>query len=162
MRFTGSRLVAAGVMSLVLLAGCGGGDDTPSPNSTPPTTTTVAPEVTTTTVALVTTTAPRAVATTRPPTLQTTAAAPVALNCPEMVFNENGENAAYNVVATGLSCEEANGFIQKVHDTLTAVGPAEADLEGFHCVRTGTEDFGMPSSDYRCTAGAKKVTFARS
>lgn len=160
MSFTGSRLVAMGVMGLVLLVGCGGDDDKPSPTSTLPTTTTAAP-VTTTTVSPEPTTVPQAVATTRPSTPQTTAA-PVALDCPEMVFNENGEDAAYNVVATGLSCEEANGFIKKVHDTLTAVGPAEADLEGFHCVRTGTEEFGMPSSDYRCTTGAKKVTFARS
>ncbi len=153
MRFTGSRLVAMGILGLVLLAGCGGGDDQPSSTSTLPTTS-VAPEVTTTTVAPVTTT--------RPAPTETSADPPITRDCPNVIFDNDGENAAYSITATGLSCEDAEAFIQQVRRTLTAVGPAEADLEGYHCVRTGQEDFGMPSSDYRCTAGSKTVTFGRS
>ena len=122
MRFTGSKLLAAGVLGLVFLAGCGGGDDKTSP-STLPTTSTIAPEVTTTTVAAATTSVPLAVATTRPATPQTTPAPPVTVDCPSIIFDNDGENTAYGVTATGLSCEDADAFIQKVRRTLTAVAP---------------------------------------
>ncbi len=112
MRYTGSRLVAIGVMGLVLLAGCGGGDEASSTSTLP--TTSIAPEVTTTTAA-----AP--VTTTRPAPTQTTAAPAVTVDCPSIIFDNNGENTAYGVTATSLSCDDADAFIQKVRRTLTAV-----------------------------------------
>ena len=154
MRPTGSRLVLAAVLALVFLAGCGGDDDSSSsPSSTSPSATS--------TVVELTTTAPAAIPTTVSRPRTTASQSPSPVSCPDIGFTENSDNVASDVTATGLSCEEAEAFIRAASETLNAIGPASADLEGFHCVRTATEDFGLPSSTYACTAGARKVTFVR-
>jgi len=84
--------------------------------------------------------------------------------CADQNFTPNSEDIAGDVVATGLSCAEAEAFLRKVGPLVGATGgPANITVDGFACVRTRENDgaYGIPSSDYECTSGARTVTFHR-
>jgi hypothetical protein len=84
--------------------------------------------------------------------------------CADQNFTPNSEDIAGDIVAVGLSCAEAEEFVRKVGPLVGATGgPADIAVAGFDCVRTKADDgsLGIPSSDYECTSGAKKVTFHR-
>ncbi len=84
--------------------------------------------------------------------------------CADQNFTPNSDDIAGAIVAVGLSCAEAEEFVRKVGPLVGATGgPADIAVAGFDCVRTKADDgsLGIPSSDYECTSGAKKVTFHR-
>ena len=84
--------------------------------------------------------------------------------CADQNFTPNSEDIASEIVAVGLSCAEAEEFVRRVGPLVGATGgPADIAVAGFDCVRTEEDDgsLGIPSSDYECTSGAKKVTFHR-
>jgi hypothetical protein len=136
---------AFAVAGLLVLAGCGGGDQATSAGAqatVPPTTATAVP-ATTTTVASTTTTAPA---------------------CANVSFSSNSTDRASEIRATGLSCAEAEALVAKVGPQVSGDGgPARVEADGFACVRTSARsgDHGPPSSIFECTSGARKVTFVR-
>jgi hypothetical protein len=84
--------------------------------------------------------------------------------CADQNFTPNSEDIASAIVATGLSCAEAEAFVRRVGPLVGATGgPAGIEVGGFACARTGQDDgaYGIPSADYECTDGARTVTFHR-
>jgi hypothetical protein len=135
------RLVSAlAVLGLVVLAGCS--DDDGDVATVPPTT--IGSAATTVATA--------------------TSAATGTSNCANQIFTPNSEDIAGAVVATGLSCADAEAFLRKVGPLVGATGgPASITVDGFDCVRTRQDDgtYGIPSADYECTRGPMEVTFTR-
>lgn len=83
-------------------------------------------------------------------------------HCFDVGFTPNSDNVAGQIMATGLTCAEAEAFVRKVGVQARSVdGPARLEMDGFVCVRTRQSDLGLPAADYECTSGAKKVTFHR-
>jgi hypothetical protein len=87
---------------------------------------------------------------------------PVTLRCETVGFTPNSEDAASEITATGLSCDEAEAFVRIAGERTSSGGPDRLDVSGFRCVRTGGEEDPLPMSRYECTNGNKKVTFVRS
>ncbi|MDQ4068174.1 MAG: hypothetical protein M3203_01645 [Actinomycetota bacterium] len=87
-----------------------------------------------------------------------------ASRCASIGFTPNSEDMASDVVAFNLSCAEAEALVRKVGPRVAAVGgPSRIEVDGFTCVRTAQDDGaqGIPSSDFECTSGSRKVTFHR-
>jgi hypothetical protein len=117
----------------------------------------------TTTLADTTTTrsAPSDVTTTTP-VPSSAAIDPGPLRCKTVGFTPNSEDAASDVMATGLSCADAEAFVRVAGERTSSGGPQELDVSGYHCVRTRSEQDPLPQAFYECTNGPKKVTFVRS
>jgi len=82
--------------------------------------------------------------------------------CVDVGFAPNTDNVAGDIVATGLSCADAEALVRKVGMQARPVGgPSRVEVDGFVCLRTAESDRGLPSSDFECTSGSKKVTFRR-
>jgi len=142
MKRTTRRLVSALVLAgLVALTGCSDddGDTAPDPTTADATTTTAA-------------------------STATTAPATGPFTCADQAFTPNSDDIAADIVATGLSCAEAEALVRRIGPLVGAVGgPAEITVAGYECLRTSEDDGaqGLPSSDYRCTSGATSITFTR-
>jgi hypothetical protein len=96
-------------------------------------------------------------------TAATTNTAPATtLRCGMVGFTPNSEDAASEITATGLSCNEAEAFVRVAGERTSSGGPDRLDVSGYRCVRTGSEQDPLPLSRYECTNGDKKVTFVRS
>lgn len=135
--------LAVTALGFVFLAACGDDDDSDDP-------------ATSTTSLVVTTTTAPASSTTSTSSVAATA------KCRSVPFTPNSEDLASDIEATGLSCDEAEAFVRVAGKRTSAGGPAELDVEGFHCERTRTEQEPLPQAFYECTSGTKKVTFVRS
>lgn len=83
--------------------------------------------------------------------------------CADVAFAPNSDNLAARVVASNMGCAEAEALVRTVGAQVRSVGgPARVEADGFVCVRTSQSDGpGLPSSNYECTSGVKKVTFVR-
>lgn len=83
--------------------------------------------------------------------------------CYDVGFTPNSDNVAGQIMATGLDCAEAEAFVRKVGTQLRSVGgPSRVELDGWVCTRTSANDGpGLPSSDFECVSGSRKVTFHR-
>ncbi|MGI8809882.1 MAG: hypothetical protein ACR2KK_18980 [Acidimicrobiales bacterium] len=84
--------------------------------------------------------------------------------CTDVAFSPNSENLASDIVANGVGCVEAEALVRKVGAQVRSVGgPSRVEADGYVCVRTSENDpdRGLPSSDFECVSGAKKVTFTR-
>ncbi|MGH9190320.1 MAG: hypothetical protein ACRD0Q_09865 [Acidimicrobiales bacterium] len=97
----------------------------------------------------------------------TTATTPAATavrtsQCETVGFTPNSEDAASDIRATGLSCAEAEAFVRVVGPRTSSGGPAELDVEGYHCIRVRADEDPLPLAFYECTNGTRKVTFVRS
>ncbi|MEJ7765411.1 MAG: hypothetical protein WKF86_07935 [Acidimicrobiales bacterium] len=68
---------------------------------------------------------------------------------------------ASSIVARNVPCSKAEALVRKVGGPLGFNGPATARANGYRCERTGSEDRELPVTYYRCTGGAKQVTFTR-
>lgn len=135
------------VGALVVLAGCGGADNTTSAgtNSTP------------TSAVAASTTVPAG--TTVAPTSTTV------LFCPDVGLSSGPGDLASEIKAVGLSCADAAALIGKVGPQVTPAGsPSLVESDGFSCVSEGSRgtDHGPPSAIFQCSSGAMKVTFIRS
>ena len=84
------------------------------------------------------------------------------LRCETVGFTPNSEDAASEITATGLSCDEAEAFVRVAGERTSSGGPDRLDVAGYRCVRTGNEQDPLPVSRYECTNGDKKVRFVRS
>lgn len=85
-------------------------------------------------------------------------------SCDDVGFAANSDNLATDIVATGVGCIEAEALIRKVGAQVGSVGgPSRVEADGWACVRTSENDpdRGLPSSDFECVSGSKKVTFRR-
>ncbi len=128
--------------ALVLLAGCGSGDQTTSAG------------------ALATTPTTTATATTTTPAPTTTAAA----RCASAAFSSNPEDLASDVRSTGLGCPEAEALVRKVGLQMNSSdGPSRVETDGFACIRTSLRsgDHGPPLGTVECARGGTTVTFVR-
>lgn len=83
--------------------------------------------------------------------------------CADVAFAPNSDNIATTIVASGVSCAEAEALVRKAGTQLRSVGgPSRAEVDGWVCVRTASSTGpGLPASDYECTSGSNKVTFHR-
>jgi hypothetical protein len=82
--------------------------------------------------------------------------------CPDIGFTPNSDNVASDIYATNMTCAEADTLVRKVGPQVGAVGgPSRLEVDGFVCVRTSSSQAGLPSSEFECTSGSKKVTFTR-
>jgi hypothetical protein len=135
---------AIAVVALLVLAGCGGGDQATSAGALA--------QVPPTTVASTTSTTVPATTTTAAPT------------CANVGFSSNSDDRASDIRATGLSCTEAEALVRKIGPQVSGDGgPSRVESDGFVCLRTSARagDHGPPSAVFECTSGAKKVTFVR-
>jgi len=128
----------------------------------PVTNTTESAAAATTTTSPRTTSSTAAPSTTRQAAATTTTRAAQTLDCQPVPFTPNSEDLASDIKATGLTCAEAEAFVRIAGRQTSSGGPAELDVEGYHCVRTRTVQEPLPRAFYECTSGAKKVTFVRS
>ena len=96
------------------------------------------------------------------PATNTPTAQPATLRCQTVGFTPNSEDAASDIRATGLSCDEAEAFVRIAGARTSSGGPDRLDVSGYRCVRTRSEQDPLPASHYECTNGPKKVTFVRS
>lgn len=87
---------------------------------------------------------------------------PTVTSCDDIWFSENSEDMASLIVATGVSCTEAESVIREVDPLLgptTGLDPAYA--QGFECSQMFQSDEGLPSATYQCTRGSEAITFVR-
>jgi len=92
----------------------------------------------------------------------TKSAAPATAECNDVGFAPNSDNMASDIVARGLSCEEAGAVVRKAGGPLGPLGgAARGEADGFTCIRTSQEDTGLPSARYECTRGGQRITFTR-
>jgi hypothetical protein len=138
------KLAAAVAFLALALVSCGDGSD--DPPAAPPTTAATA--------------SPTIPATASTATTRTTAA--TTRECETVAFTPNSEDAASDVRATGLPCDEAEAFVRQAGMVTSSGGPQEVDVDGYHCVRTDSAQDPLPRSFYECTDGSKKITFVRS
>ncbi|MBW3645033.1 MAG: hypothetical protein KY441_05955 [Actinobacteria bacterium] len=82
--------------------------------------------------------------------------------CTTVGFTPNSDDVASSIVATGLSCDEAEAFVRKIGPSVGPFGPARIELDGFECVLTRTDDVELAHGFYECTSGSKRITFVRS
>ena len=113
-----------------------------------------APSTTTTTTAT-----PTAATTTASTTTTTTAAT---RECGQVGFTPNSEDAAGDITATGVTCDEARAFVELAGRRTSSGGPPSLEVDGWRCVVTYATDDPLPRSDYRCARGPATVTFGRS
>ncbi|HVE93444.1 MAG TPA: hypothetical protein VNB24_00885 [Acidimicrobiales bacterium] len=138
-------------LSLLLLGACGDDADdaaTPAAETTSSSTSTSISTTTSTTVVS--------------PVPSTTAVAASTQKCKTVGFSPNSEDAASDVTARGLSCAEAERFVEIAGRRTSSGGPDRVSVEGYTCQRTRYEDEPLPRSYYSCTSGSKTVTFVRS
>lgn len=88
--------------------------------------------------------------------------APASLRCNDIPFAPNSDNLASDIVATGVSCAEAEALVRKVGGPLGPVnGAPRAEADGWVCVRTGETSRGLPTATYQCSSGSRTITFVR-
>ena len=117
---------------------------------------------TTTTLVDTTATSPPSDVTSSTPVPSTATTDPGPLRCETVAFTPNSEDAASDVMATGLSCADAEAFVRIAGERTSSGGPQELDISGYHCVRTRSEQDPLPQAFYECTDGPKKIAFVRS
>lgn len=89
-------------------------------------------------------------------------AEPVTARCNDIGFAPNSDNLASDIVATNMTCAEADALIRKVGGPLGPInGPERAEADGFTCIRVSQSDSRLPTATYECTNGAQKVVFVR-
>ena len=132
-------LIALTVMGSVL-AGCGDGNDSEGTAGT---------------------TTSTSLATTSSSVASTTTAQPVPVKCQSVGFTPNSEDGAFDVMATGLSCADAEAFVRNAGARTSSGGPPSVNVDGFRCVLTRKEQDPLPQAFYECTNGSRKVTFVR-
>ncbi len=82
--------------------------------------------------------------------------------CANVEFAPNSDNLAVEIRATGVGCVEAEALVRKVGTHVRSVGgPSRVEADGWVCNRTSQSDQGLPSSEFECISGSKKVTFRR-
>lgn len=92
----------------------------------------------------------------------TKSAPPATADCDDVGFAPASDNLASDIVARGLSCEEAEAVVRKVGGPLGPInGAARGEADGFTCVRTSQQQAGLPSAQYECTRGGQRITFLR-
>jgi hypothetical protein len=138
----GRRPLTTAAALVVALAAAACGDDG-EPSATPGTTAS-----TTTVATTATTTATTTLAVTR--------------ECGLVGFTPNSEDAASDIRAIGVTCDEARAFVRIAGRRTSSGGPQSLEVEGWRCEVTATSVDPLPTSDYRCTEGAATVTFVRS
>jgi len=85
-----------------------------------------------------------------------------ALRCNDIPFAPASDNLASSIVATGVSCAEAEALIRKVGGPLGPVnGAPRAEADGWECIRTSENERGLPTATYECRNGTRTITFAR-
>lgn len=82
-------------------------------------------------------------------------APPASAECTTVGFTPQTEDAASSIVASGLSCNEAEAFLRRLGPSVSPGGPARIELEGFNCVLTRHEEEPLPQGFYECTSGSK-------
>lgn len=94
-------------------------------------------------------------------TTSTTSATQTTQRCGNVGFTPNSDDVASDIVATGLSCAEAEAVVRVVAAPLSATGPARSEGAGFTCVLTGRSTEALESATYECTSGTRRITFRR-
>lgn len=84
------------------------------------------------------------------------------LDCGTVGFTPASEDAASQIKATGVSCEDARAFVQAAGARTSSGGPPQVTVNGYRCVLTSSVEDPLPVANYECTDGSKKITFARS
>lgn len=79
--------------------------------------------------------------------------------CPDVGFKPNSGDGAFEIVSSGVPCEEVEYLLREVH----AGGgfTARFSVGDFDCRRTQTTSGSLPERRYRCTADHGAFTFTR-
>lgn len=92
----------------------------------------------------------------------TESAPPATARCKNVGFAPNSDNLASDIVAYGVSCQEAEAVVREVGGPLGPInGAPRGEAGGFTCVRISQSDSGLPSAEYTCTRGGQRITFTR-
>ncbi|HJV09415.1 MAG TPA: hypothetical protein VJ653_07025, partial [Acidimicrobiales bacterium] len=82
--------------------------------------------------------------------------------CANVAFAPNSDSLASAVTAFNIPCTEAEALVRTAGPQTGPVnGSARFVVDGFTCVRTAQSDRGLPSADYDCTSGSRRVVFHR-
>lgn len=96
-------------------------------------------------------------------TFEVTGSAPApSAECTTVGFTPQTEDAASSIVATGITCEEAEAFLRRLGPSVSPNGPARIELEGFECFLTRHQEEPLPQGFYECRRGSERITFVRS
>jgi hypothetical protein len=83
------------------------------------------------------------------------------LECQNVAFTPDSEDAASSIRATGLPCAEAEAFVGIAGRQTSSGGPQQVDVEGYRCILVRSDQEPLPQAYYECTNGSKTVTFVR-
>ena len=89
----------------------------------------------------------------------TPAPAPVPQSCDDIVFEANSDNIASDIVATGVSCAEADTFIRAA-DGQAPRGESSYPLNGFDCTVVQATT-GLAHAIITCTTGNQTISYRR-
>jgi hypothetical protein len=84
-----------------------------------------------------------------------------AVRCGDVAFTPQSDDGAFNIVATGVSCEGARRVAALTRNRRHA-DPLSYEADGFSCTGTRVPNDGLPSVDWRCTRNGDTITFTRS
>lgn len=81
-------------------------------------------------------------------------------NCGDVGFTPQTDDGAFNIVATGVSCERARRVATMTRNRRYA-DPLSYEADGFSCTGTRVPNEGLPGVDWRCTRNGDTITFTR-
>ena len=80
--------------------------------------------------------------------------------CGDVAFAPQTDDGAFNIVATGVSCERARRVAAMTRDRRYA-DPLSFAADGFSCTGTRVPGDGLPGVDWRCVRNGDTIAFTR-
>ena len=81
-------------------------------------------------------------------------------NCGDVGFTPQTDDGAFNIVATGVSCERARRVAAITRNRRYA-DPLSYEADGFSCTGARVPNDGLPGVNWRCTRSGDTITFTR-
>lgn len=81
-------------------------------------------------------------------------------NCGDLGFTPRTDDGAFDIVATGVSCQRAKTVAAASRDRRDA-DPLSYEAGGFSCTGTRLPSDGLPGVRWRCTRDGATITFTR-
>ena len=81
-------------------------------------------------------------------------------NCGDVGFAPQTDDGAFNIVASGVSCQRARRVAAMTRSRRYA-DPLSYEADGFSCTGKRVPNDGLPGVDWRCTRNGGTITFTR-
>lgn len=83
-----------------------------------------------------------------------------AVDCGDVGFTPHTDDGAFDIAATGVSCERARRVATRTR-TRRDADPLSYEADGFSCTGTRISGDGLPGVAWRCTRNGNTITFTR-